>query len=241
MFITVWFSDSAQRLASLSRTNARTGTRTHTRRWASRLAALFVAFGIGGAAVVSVAETPVPPLQLTGYQLQLGETQRSFIRYIDLTFNSPTGLADLVRNRRLIITRQNLLNTRTNNINDLDPTEYGVNLTLLDSVTGPNKLRIDFRSFGIGGAPTSPGGDGYYRLKLDGDGDGVYETVKTFYRLLGDGNADRVVTSAIDKNYDLNGDGNINITDVMQANIRNGRRIASADVLPEDPNMIPSP
>jgi len=239
MFIAVWFSDSAQRLVSLSRTNARTGTRPHTRGWASRVAALFVALAISGAAVVSVADTPVP-LQLTGYQLQLGETQRSFIRYIDLTFNSSTGLANLVRNRRLILTRQNLLNTRTNDINDLGP-EVGVSLTAFDTVTGPNKLRINFASFGIGGSPTSPYGDGYYRLKLDGDGDGVYETVKTFYRLLGDGNADRVVTFAIDKNYDLTGDGVVNNLDTTHANLRNGRRIAGADVLPEDPNVIPSP
>lgn len=198
------------------------------------------AFAISGAAAISMAQPPVP-LQLTGYQLQLGETQRSFIRYIDLTFNSSPGtIRNLLDTGRLKVTCQDLLNSRTNNINDLNTLEYNLSLTGYATVSG-NTIRIDFGVLGIGGNSTGTTRDGYLRVKFDADGDGVHETVKRFYKLLGDGNADRVVTSAIDKNFDLNGDGKINSIDVNQASIRNGRRIAGADVLPVDPNIITSP
>ncbi|MFM7163147.1 MAG: dockerin type I domain-containing protein, partial [Planctomycetaceae bacterium] len=66
--------------------------------------------------------------------------------------------------------------------------------------------------------------NGYYRLRLDLDGDGSFETTRTFFRLLGDLNGDRSVTEAdrsllaslggiYDPERDVNGDGVVDARD----------------------------
>ena len=54
-----------------------------------------------------------------------------------------------------------------------------------------NELLLDFGAAGIGGNRNTTAGDGYYQLSIDLDGDGTFETVEHFYRLLGDVNGDR--------------------------------------------------
>jgi hypothetical protein len=94
--------------------------------------------------------------------------------------------------------------------------------TMLSGATG--KLALDMGVQGIGGNRNSSVGDGYYRLRVDLDGDGTFETHRTFYRLLGDLNGDRAVTTA-DRNLlaslggpynperDVNGDGVVDARD----------------------------
>ena len=99
---------------------------------------------------------------------------------------------------------------------------------------------IFFGANGLGGNRNSNVGDGYYRLETDLDGNGSFETAKTFYRLLGDTNGDRTVNDADVANIDaailswvyvgdcdLNGDGVVNATDRLFASRYRGRSIAA--------------
>ena len=60
-------------------------------------------------------------------------------------------------------------------------------------------LSFDFGAQGITGNRNTNAGDGYYKIGLDLDGNGSFETEYAFYRLLGDVNGDRIVTSADDQ------------------------------------------
>ena len=121
----------------------------------------------------------------------------------------------------------------------------GVNVSLAGKAHGqrqPDHAR--FRHQGIGGNRNSTAGDGYYGLRLDADDNGSFETVRNFYRLLGDTNGDRTVNSTDRNNVnanigrtrhdldaDVNGDGVVNSTDRNLVNSQIGRKIASGLVL----------
>jgi hypothetical protein len=114
-----------------------------------------------------------------------------------------------------------------------------VNLAGKATVVG-NRVELDFGVQGIGGNRNAAPGDGYYRLRVDADGDGLLETRRHFYRLLGDTNHDRVVSLAdVDainadlgqtgvRDTDVNGDGVVNATDANIANAQRGRQLASS-------------
>jgi hypothetical protein len=153
--------------------------------------------------------------EVVGFDVQQGTVQRSYIRYVDLIFESATGLSQLVSEGRIHLTRYSLAGTN------------GVNVSLAGKlkVVG-NHVIANFGSGGIGGHRNSSVGDGYYRLSVDNDRDGSYETLKSFYRLLGDTNGDRTVDSGDQNNVqanlnrrgtnlnsDVNGNGVINTTD----------------------------
>jgi hypothetical protein len=108
---------------------------------------------------------------------------------------------------------------------------------MVSGATG--KLALDMGSQGIGGNRNSSTGDGYYRLRVDLDGDGSFETTRTFFRLLGDLNGDRAVNTA-DRNLlsslggvynperDVNGDGVVDSRDRLL--IRNGILLPSLTI-----------
>ena len=89
---------------------------------------------------------------------------------------------------------------------------------------GAGRLLLDMGMQGVGGNRNGTAGNGYYRLSLDLDGDTVFETQRTFFRLLGDLTGDRSVTNAdrallatlggpYDPNRDVNGDGVVDSRD----------------------------
>jgi len=152
--------------------------------------------------------------ELVSFDVQRGMQQRSYIRYIDLVFESEDGLTGLLAEGRIGLTRYSLTGTN------------GVNVSLAGKATATgNRITVDFGSQGIGGSRNSSAGDGYYGLRLDTDDNGGFETVRNFYRLLGDTNGDRQVNSTDRNNVrarlgqtgtldaDVNGDGVVNSTD----------------------------
>ncbi len=166
--------------------------------------------------------------ELVSFDVQRGMRQRSFIRSIDLVFESGDGLTELVAAGRIGLTRFNLSGVS------------GVNVSLAGKVlVVGNRVVLDFGPQGIGGNRSSSVGDGYYGLRLDADDDGRFETVRNFYRLLGDTDGDRAVTtidrSRVNANLgrrgtheaDVNGDGVVNATDRNLVNSRIGRRLAA--------------
>ena len=173
--------------------------------------------------------------------MQQGATERSFIRYLDLTFNLSTS-------------QTSALSQMVASVNDGDPTNDRIKLirhgldgsggtqvslaNLLQAVD--HVIEFDFGANGLGGNRNSTAGDGYYELDLDLEGDGSFETVRHFYRLLGDANGDHVVdsndlsmiTAAFGQSgtgleADVNGDGVVNALDRTLAARSLGRRLAS--------------
>jgi hypothetical protein len=106
-------------------------------------------------------------------------------------------------------------------------------LKLLDHV-----LELDFGSLGLGGSPATNAADGYYKLQLDLDNNGSFETERDFYRLFGDVNGDRIVDNAdinlitlalgqsgANLNADITGDGSVNALDRTYATRNLGHRL----------------
>lgn len=165
--------------------------------------------------------------EVVGFDVQHGATERSYIRYVDLVFESATGLSQLISEGRIHLTRFG-----TGGANPV-----GVSLAGKLKVVG-NHVTADFGVNGIGGNRNSAVGNGYYRFLVDADRNGSYETLRSFYRLLGDTNGDRVVNSVDQTNVnrafgqrgtnlnpDVNGDGVINSTDRDLVRGQLGRKV----------------
>jgi carbon monoxide dehydrogenase subunit G len=187
-------------------------------------------------AVITDDDQPAAP-QLTGFSVQHGSMGRSFIRFVDLAFAESTGLEELVAS-----------------VDDADPTNdrirlIGLGLDGASSIPVPLATRLqavdqvieaDFGPGGITGNPNSELGDGYYEFRLDLDGDGSFETLRRFHRLLGDVDGDQRVTaddinlitltlgaSGSNLNLDVNGDTVVSATDRRLARRAVGRRLTA--------------
>jgi hypothetical protein len=180
--------------------------------------------------VVTRTFSPPATLQVTGFDVQRGATQRSYVRYLTLTFNQSADLAALIAGGRIRLTRFDL-----NGSNGQNVSLASVTMTVTGSV-----LELDFGVQGMGGNRNSTVGDGYYALELDLDNNGSFATARTFYRLLGDINGDRVVDNTdigliglalgrtgTNLNEDVNGDGVVNALDRALATWSRGRQLAA--------------
>jgi hypothetical protein len=168
--------------------------------------------------------------EIVSFDVQKGAAQRSYIRYVDLVFESADGLAELVAEGRLKLVRFTLSGTG------------GTSISLAGAgkvVVIGNRIAINFFSQGIGGNRNSSAGDGWYRFALDTDDNGTFETYKRFYRLLGDTNGDRRVSSLDQaavaaafgqtgtRDADVNGDGIVNSKDRSLVNSQLGKAVAA--------------
>ncbi|MGD9632156.1 MAG: hypothetical protein AB7U97_02685 [Pirellulales bacterium] len=178
--------------------------------------------------IVATFATPAAP-DITGFTVQHGLGERSYIRYLDVTFNTlVTGLA-------LDPSHVALKHYALDGTTFIGNVDLSGKLQLVDHV-----MEIDFGAAGLGGNPNSTAGDGYYELAFDLDDDGDFETARYFYRLFGDVSGDRIVRVA-DLNAivaaigqmgdfleaDANGDGRVNTLDRTFAARSLGRRLAS--------------
>jgi hypothetical protein len=169
------------------------------------------------------------PLAITAFDVQRGAAQRSFVQYVDVTFNQPgSALTSLVSSGRVRLTRYGL-----DGVSSPTPISLAGLTSVVDHV-----LSLNFGGGGIGGGATSQTGDGYYELAFDLDNNGTFETMKHFYRLLGDTNGDRKVDavdlaavnaafghSGTNMNEDVSGDGLVNIIDRTLVSRAQGRSI----------------
>ena len=150
----------------------------------------------------------------TGIDVQSGQTQRSYVRYLDLLFSTGSELAALIGGNRFQLTK--------NDLNGVNPVNVPLTAGMFSTIG--NRARIDFGVNGLGGNRNTSDGDGYYEIAMDLDSNGTFETKKYFYRLLGDVNGDRKVDSSDasligssmgtnNPERDANGDGVVNATD----------------------------
>ncbi|MFM7166835.1 MAG: ELWxxDGT repeat protein [Planctomycetaceae bacterium] len=155
-------------------------------------------------------------IELVGLDVQLGQSQRSWIRYADMVFAGVQDVTDLLNGgwNQFRLTRSTLDNT------------LPVNVPLLSSMISQsqNAVRFDFGVNGLGGNRNTNAGDGYYELAWDRSRNGSFTAKKYFYRLLGDVNGDRrvdatdstLVTNSLgllNPERDVNGDGIVNAND----------------------------
>ena len=155
-------------------------------------------------------------IELQGLDVQLGQSQRSYVRYVDLLFAGPQDVSDLLSGgwNQFRVMRSTLDNT------------LPVNVPLSSSMISQsqNAVRFDFGANGLGGNRNTNAGDGYYELAWDRSRNGSFTAKKYFYRLLGDVNGDRrvdsldssLVTGSLglaNPERDVNGDGLVNAND----------------------------
>jgi hypothetical protein len=187
----------------------------------------------------SIIVDGVGGVEVAGFDVHRGATQRSFIRYLDVSFStdSQDELAAIVgsladddpTNDRMRLRRFGL-----------DGEGLGELVAIVPSMItlAGQTLQIDFGSQGIGGNRNSIRGDGYYALELDLSGgiDDGYESALNFYRLFGDVTGDRrvdwsdlfsialaLLRPRHDLEKDVNGDGVVNLLDLVFASKQFGR------------------
>ena len=167
-------------------------------------------------------------LKPTGIDVQLGAAQRSYIRYLDVLFSAEQGLSNLLLLNPFKIERFAL------NATDVTP-GTGSSVAFEGVTKVADRLRVDFGINGITGSRTSNTGDGFYRVLVDGNGDGDYldavDAFFEFHRILGDANGDAVVDqldlnlinsqsgrTGSNLNGDIDGSGAVNALDFSRTN-----------------------
>jgi len=133
-------------------------------------------------------------LQVTGFTVEHGSPSRSYVRYLDLTFNE----SDSQSGGEL----QSVVNSIATSSPDILIYKYDLNGDVSSKTAVPlgsptvlsvidHAIEIDFGSGGIGGNPNTTAADGYYEvdIKLPSGQTAVHH----FYRLLGDVNGDGIV------------------------------------------------
>ena len=131
-----------------------------------------------------------PTLVLQSINVQRGSVGRSFVRYLDFTFENPPDLQAVINslnttNPELKLTYLGLSGTGNANV-PLFASEV--------SITGSKSLEIDFGKAGITGDATSSTGDGYYQISAVSLGGEI--STMTFFRLFGDVLGEGVVNNA---------------------------------------------
>ncbi len=182
--------------------------------------------------IVNATFQAPPSLAISSFDVQKGANQRSYIRYLDVAVNSALGVDAVLATMNDADINNDRVRLRKF---ATDGTGAGVSIPLngkLNFASVDKVIQIDFGSGGISGDPASLNANGYYALEFDLEGDGFLESVRNFYRLMGDTNGDRVVNSAdyiavakkngvsgFNLDEDLNGDGTVNNTDIGYARI----------------------
>jgi YD repeat-containing protein len=178
--------------------------------------------GTADETLTAVFQPPVT-IEATGIDVQEGARQRSFVRFVDIDFTSSDNLQDLIDSAAITLERFDL-----NAANVTVGTGQQVDLSNTLFTTSNNRIRLDFGDQGIGGNRNDRTGDGMYRILLDTNGDGLADQTFEFFRIFGDADGDgdadlRDVVRVLQgfrrnrtpSEYDMNGDGNVNVLDLL--------------------------
>ena len=171
-------------------------------------------------------------LQATGIDVQKGANQRSFIRYLDITFSDAAGLQSLLDNNRLRLERFDL---------NADSVAVGTGVVVPTGAASVNgqSIALDFGAQGIGGNRRAATGNGFYRISIDSDEDGSWDDQHfEFFRIFGDADGSGIVDSldqaVVNSQYgrrganldgDIDGDQRVAISDRLFATRNVGVRL----------------
>ncbi|MBL8814896.1 MAG: hypothetical protein JNL58_02615 [Planctomyces sp.] len=176
---------------------------------------------------VELVDPGLDRIKLTGIDVERGLNQRSYVRYVDLIFDQPNGLLDMLNNNQLQLHRF-----------DLNGNSVGMMSLPAHTING-SRIQLDFGLQGIGGSRNLNVGDGYYQIVYDHNQDGLFEADSpkmSFHRLLGDVNGDGRVDASdksqvllanrtSDPESDANGNGFVNLTDLSLVSRAFGRKL----------------
>ncbi len=182
----------------------------------------------------------------TGIDVQQGAKQRSYVNLVDVSFADAAALAGWysagtrVQIEKFAINAANVSAGTGTIISGYTPSLAG------------NKLKLDFGTNGLGGSKTTTAGDGFYRIRLDLNGNGQFDDVADqayeFHRLLGDADGNGLVNvdgngvfNTLDTNVvdslmgrvgtnldgDLDGSGAVNIIDKSYTARQRGRGLTA--------------
>jgi hypothetical protein len=196
---------------------------------------------LAGVSVASAFRISVDNVtEISAIDVQLGQGQRSYVRYLDILFDRAEDIPALLGSPG----RFRLMSGGLGG--DFAPSTLFKNLSLTRPNPNANTIRIDFGPQGVGGSRNTNIGDGYYQIHFDTNNNNYSSFVgkKTFHRILGDvastlGAADGLVDnrdvdamySAIgttNPNRDANGDGVVNGSDLMFARRAQGRKLSGS-------------
>ncbi|MCD0461024.1 choice-of-anchor M domain-containing protein [Roseiconus lacunae] len=163
-----------------------------------------------------------------------GQTQRSFVRHLDLVFAGDEAIDEIADHSRIRLTQYDV--NGENGFDVLDPARRPA------ISVSENVIHLDWGTHGIGGNRSSVLGNGMYRLSVDVDGDGEYDVDKYFHRLFGDVDGDGVVAqadldqivSAIgtnDPESDVDGNHRVNAIDRILASRSLGQQLGDGGLL----------
>lgn len=178
---------------------------------------------------------PPPALTATGIDVQLGALQRSYIRYLDLQFSAAAGVPALLTAGAVRLERFSIDAATAANI----AVGTGTPVSLGTAAVNGSIVRFDFGTNGLGGSRTTTAGDGFYRISVDTNQDGVWDDSHfEFFRLFGDADGNAVVNAAdtalvtsqlnqrgSNLNGDLDGDERVTTSDRLYAARNVGRKL----------------
>jgi uncharacterized repeat protein (TIGR01451 family) len=193
-------------------------------------------------------QTFATPTQLgvSGFTVEHGSSNRSFIQYLDIIFNESDGqsgseLTELVNS---ISGPSPLIQVYKYDLNDdaSSKTSVPLNVSTTSLDVLDHAIEINFGSGGVLDSPNSTAADGYYEVDIHLPNGNV--STHYFYRLLGDVDGDQTVDSndlnSISENLnetsqigwtalsaDVNGDGTVAALDLTLATRSRGRQLKS--------------
>lgn len=190
--------------------------------------------------IVQAMFDPATSLVVTGFDVQQGAVQRSYIRYVDISFNQGEGIAAIIASLADGQADNDRLRLERRDLNGQNPVAVSLTAEMLAADELDRALEIDFGIEGIGGNRNGLEGNGYYRMSIDADDDlsNGRETDLYFYRLAGDVNHDRRVDSldllalnalVAGSSWDVNGDGQIDADDRRDADVNGDGVVDAAD------------
>ena len=184
-----------------------------------------------GSDVSLTATFAAASLTATGIDVQKGANQRSYVRYLDVLFSDDPSA--LLATGRVAVERFSISAASAAAGTGSAVTGYSV-------ATSGNNLKLDFGASGIGGQQQN--GDGFYRVRLDVNGNGVFtdsgDAAFEFFRLYGDANGNGTVDvadtnlissqvgrSGANLDGDIDGNGLVTITDRTHSIRQRGRKL----------------
>ncbi len=126
---------------------------------------------------ILITRTFAPAAQLlpTAIDVQRGASQRSFVRFVDITFNSvdPLALQQLVAGGRIRLER-----FQFNASLPTPGTGRDISLAASQFTVIGNRIQVDFVFKVLGGDRSSSVGDGFYQFIFDMNGDSNYSDAR---------------------------------------------------------------